>query len=183
MKNEWHDIRKNPDDLPEVDKRLLFVAKDDYYGKPMYFTGVYECEPWLIETDDDEQYCKAFFNDDAKALVTRHLYTLDRVYAWKYIEPFSSANEENMTEIVIYSGWGYWFVPDEVQKELGCKEDDDTNWVRMSDAMINWVKKDGGVSGFEIVKIPSGTTDFKIYSEDGYEWLVYVKDGKIHDAE
>ena len=66
-KYRWHDLRKNPDDLPEADEygrsEFVFVM----IGTPEW----YSCE-W------------AYYNHDKKEW---SIYEQD-VFAWRYIEPF-----------------------------------------------------------------------------------------------
>ena len=66
-KYKWHDLRENPDDLPEADE----------YGKSKYV---------LVRLGTPEWYsCEwAYYNHNAKVW---SLYE-QNVFAWRYIEPF-----------------------------------------------------------------------------------------------
>ena len=72
-KYRWHDLRKNPDDLPEADE----------YGKSEYV---------LVRLGTPEWYsCEwAYYNHNAKVW---SLYE-QNVFAWRYIEPFKEEEEE-----------------------------------------------------------------------------------------
>lgn len=62
---EWHDLRKNPKDLPESGKRVLACMVEFY--APRYRTVFYEGECWDDGLTD---------------------YFVDEVIAWREIEPF-----------------------------------------------------------------------------------------------
>ena len=66
-KYRWHDLRKNPDDLPEADE----------YGKSEYV---------LVRLGTPEWYsCEwAYYSHNAKMWSTYE----QNVFAWRYIEPF-----------------------------------------------------------------------------------------------
>ena len=72
-KYRWHDLRKNPDDLPEADEygrsEFVFVMT----GTPEW----YSCE-W------------AYYHHDKK------LWSIyeQNVFAWRYIEPFEEEEEK-----------------------------------------------------------------------------------------
>lgn len=76
-KYRWHDLRKNPDDLPEMEdvettvSVLLIVNYKCTYGfhYSNYEIGYYH------------YYFKHWFNDDGIEMS-------GEVYGWKYIEPF-----------------------------------------------------------------------------------------------
>ena len=72
-KYRWHDLRKNPDDLPEADEygrsEFVFVMT----GTPEW----YSCE-W------------AYYHHDKKLW---SIYEQD-VFAWRYIEPFEEEEEK-----------------------------------------------------------------------------------------
>ena len=72
-KYRWHDLRKNPDDLPEADE----------YGCSEYV---------LVMTGTPEWYsCEwAYYHHDKKLW---SIYEQD-VFAWRYIEPFKE-NEDD----------------------------------------------------------------------------------------
>ena len=66
-KYKWHDLRKNPDDLPEADE----------YGKSKYVLVMLGTPAWYS--------CEwAYYNHNAKVW---SLYE-QNVFAWRYIEPF-----------------------------------------------------------------------------------------------
>ena len=73
-KYRWHDLRKNPDDLPEG------------------FEGSYESEYVLVMTGTPEWYsCEwAYYNHNAKVW---SLYE-QNVFAWRYIEPFEENKDD-----------------------------------------------------------------------------------------
>ena len=66
-KYRWHDLRKNPDDLPEADGN----SESDYV---LVMTGTPEWNSW-------EQ---AYYHHDKKLWSTYE----QNVFAWRYIEPF-----------------------------------------------------------------------------------------------
>ena len=72
-KYRWHDLRKNPDDLPEADEygrsEFVFVMT----GTPEW----YSCE-W------------AYYHHDKKLW---SIYEQD-VFAWRYIEPFEENKDD-----------------------------------------------------------------------------------------
>lgn len=72
-KYKWHDLRKNPDDLPEADEygrsEFVFVMT----GTPEW----YSCE-W------------AYYHHDKKLW---SIYEQD-VFAWRYIEPFKENKDD-----------------------------------------------------------------------------------------
>ena len=73
-KYRWHDLRKNPDDLPEADGN----SESEYV---LVMTGTPEWNSW-------EQ---AYYHHDKKLWST---YEQD-VFAWRYIEPFEEEEDEN----------------------------------------------------------------------------------------
>ena len=66
-KYRWHDLRKNPDDLPEADGN----SESDYV---LVLIGTPEWNSW-------EQ---AYYHHDKKLWSTYE----QNVFAWRYIEPF-----------------------------------------------------------------------------------------------
>lgn len=76
-KYAWHDLRKNPEDLPKEGQRILFytIPFDDEYELRTW-TGMYSCND--------------FCNDDYEACVTNGSYGVEEVIAWREIEPFES---------------------------------------------------------------------------------------------
>lgn len=77
-KYRWHDLRKNPEDLPPIGYRILFCTNDC-----SYWTGLYD------GTD--------YRNDDHEGYVTQFIYSPSEVIAWREIEPFEK-EEEKMEE-------------------------------------------------------------------------------------
>ena len=71
-KYKWHDLRKNPDDLPEADE----------YGKSEYV---------LVRLGTPEWYsCEwAYYSHNAKMWSTYE----QNVFAWRYIEPFEEEED------------------------------------------------------------------------------------------
>ena len=66
-KYRWHDLRKNPDDLPE----------DNGYGKSEYVLVMIGTPEWYS--------CEwAYYSHNAKMWSTYD----QNVFAWRYIEPF-----------------------------------------------------------------------------------------------
>lgn len=83
-KYRWHDMRRNPEDLPERGKRVLFytVGYEDSSEK-RYWTGEY--------------YLGDFCNDDYEAYITLGDYPISDVIAWRYIdlvEPLEEGKDE-----------------------------------------------------------------------------------------
>ena len=66
-KYRWHDLRKNPDDLPE----------DNGYGKS-------ECVLVMIGTPEWYSWEQAYYKHDKRMWSTYD----QNVFAWRYIEPF-----------------------------------------------------------------------------------------------
>lgn len=71
-KYRWHDLRKNPDDLPEADGN----SESDYV---LVMIGTPEWNSW-------EQ---AYYHHDKKLWTTYE----QNVFAWRYIEPFEEEEE------------------------------------------------------------------------------------------
>ena len=72
-KYRWHDLRKNPDDLPE----------DNGYGKSEYVLVMIGTPEWYS--------CEwAYYSHNAKMW---SIYE-QNVFAWRYIEPFKEEEEE-----------------------------------------------------------------------------------------
>ena len=72
-KYRWHDLRKNPDDLPEADGN----SESDYV---LVLIGTPEWNSW-------EQ---AYYHHDKKLWSTYD----QNVFAWRYIEPFEEEGEK-----------------------------------------------------------------------------------------
>lgn len=90
----WHDLSDDPDDLPMVSERVVFLTKPivrKYTAAPEetepseYYTGIF----------DNGYYNNypTFINDDYEMYVTQGEYEVDKVYAWKRIEPFEVVTE------------------------------------------------------------------------------------------
>lgn len=78
---KWHNLRSNPNDLPDSDKRIIFhiIYMNNEFR---YYTGCYSSD------------CDGFFNDDAEQYVTSGYYPIENVIGWKYIEPFDICEVE-----------------------------------------------------------------------------------------
>ena len=72
-KYRWHDLRKNPDDLPEADGN----SESDYV---LVMIGTLEWNGW-------EQ---AYYHHDKKMWSTYD----QNIFAWRYIEPFEEEEEK-----------------------------------------------------------------------------------------
>ena len=72
-KYKWHDLRKNPDDLPEADGN----SESEYV---LVMIGTPEWNSW-------EQ---AYYKHDKRLWTTYE----QNVFAWRYIEPFEEEEEE-----------------------------------------------------------------------------------------
>lgn len=71
-KYRWHDLRKDPNDLPEIDPDLLPISKRVYFStKDDAYTGTYD---HLLETWD---------SDGLEGFAVSEV-----VIAWREIEPF-----------------------------------------------------------------------------------------------
>ena len=66
---KWHDLRKNPDDLPEADE----------YGCSEYVLAMTGTPEW-----DNHEW--AYYNHNTKMWSTP--FCEQNVFAWRYIEPF-----------------------------------------------------------------------------------------------
>lgn len=90
-------------------------------------------------------------------------------------------------KIVINKCYGGFELSEEVTKELGYRECDDSLTVRTDPRLIKKIKeKQPGVSGefakLAVVTIPDEATDWMIHDYDGMESIWYVVDGKIHSV-
>ena len=72
-KYRWHDLRKNPDDLPEADE----------YGCSEYVLV-------MIGTPEWNSWEQAYYHHDKKLWSTYE----QNVFAWRYIEPFEGEEDE-----------------------------------------------------------------------------------------
>lgn len=70
VKYEWHDLRKNPDDLPKLFDEVLVCAVDSYGNKEYVISCKVEQEP----------------KEDS--IVINGWSCLGKVIAWREIEPF-----------------------------------------------------------------------------------------------
>ena len=71
-KYRWHDLRKNPDDLPEADE----------YGCSEYVLV-------MIGTPEWNSWEQAYYHHDKKMWSTYD----QNVFAWRYIEPFKGEED------------------------------------------------------------------------------------------
>lgn len=65
-KYKWHDLRKNPDDLPKLDTTVIIATS---YGD----SDIEYCHDFMIDKNGEKVWC----------LVS------DYIIAWKYIQEFS----------------------------------------------------------------------------------------------
>lgn len=104
-KYKWHDLRKNPEDLPSIKKNtdILMALKSKYNGSILYSTGCYfDRFEYCVTTDswedcyeynenDDEYYAEEGWYEEAKCWED-YMYlkvTPDfKVIAWREIESF-----------------------------------------------------------------------------------------------
>lgn len=68
-KYRWHDLRKNPDDLPPDGQEVLLLLDSLSETVESYWLG------WYVEKDN------VFATDECD-------FERDEIKAWKYIEPF-----------------------------------------------------------------------------------------------
>lgn len=69
-RQEWHDLRKNPDDLPKEQELVLMCIFEDYYNAK--------------EVD----YCTGYYLGEWNFQEYGGLIPINGVIAWKYIDPF-----------------------------------------------------------------------------------------------
>lgn len=90
---KWHNLRENPDDLPEIDSRVLFMPDmvklkelgvNTEYEENVY-TGYFHIRYKRKEFNNDFNR-KWIEYDDFEGVSTFGLYTPDEVIKWKYIE-------------------------------------------------------------------------------------------------
>ena len=74
-KYRWHDLRKNPDDLPEADE----------YGCSEYVLVMIGTPEW-----DNHEW--AYYNYNTKGWSTP--FYEQNVFAWRYIEPFKENKDD-----------------------------------------------------------------------------------------
>lgn len=86
-KYKWHDLRKNPDDLPEKDGLASVNVLCDLGG--VSYVGAYLYE--------DCEMIYGYKSPGAKYVVKGGQWTIDRipwkVYAWRYMDKFEEAEE------------------------------------------------------------------------------------------
>lgn len=75
-KYRWHDLRKDPEDLPKARERVLFLT--------IQMSDENELRYWSGEYAQNGE----FFNDDYEGYITLGSYPLKDIIAWRYIEPF-----------------------------------------------------------------------------------------------
>ena len=74
-KYRWHDLRKNPDDLPEADE----------YGCSEYVLVMIGTPEW-----DNHEW--AYYNHNTRTWSTP--FYEQNVFAWRYIEPFEESKDD-----------------------------------------------------------------------------------------
>ena len=77
-KYKWHDLRKNPDDLPEADE----------YGKSDYVLVMIGTPEW--------DHCELVYYNHNRDMWSS-LYE-QNVFAWRYIEPFKEEEEKCVSD-------------------------------------------------------------------------------------
>lgn len=83
-------------------------------------------------------------------------------------------------KIVINECYGGLEVSDWAVKKLHLESRYRVN--RTNEALIKLIEEFGDKvgEGLEVVELPENTTDWMVISDDGYETIYYVVDGKIH---
>lgn len=76
-KYRWHDLRKNPDDLPE-----LYMRKDLWFGGNLYSVG---------------DFCGDYWNADLYRGLSKNEYKIP-VIAWRETKPFEEEYKEPKTD-------------------------------------------------------------------------------------
>lgn len=79
-KYRWHDLRKNPDDLPEYFRRVLIIMQDPVDGE------IYE--PVIAHYGMNSIFGNGPINTWAYSTYGR------KVIAWKEIEPFEEESDD-----------------------------------------------------------------------------------------
>lgn len=86
-------------------------------------------------------------------------------------------------KIVINGDWGGGFyLTKKVAHILGVETYDDSDAVRTNPTLIKMLEEGQKINSLEVVEIPDNATDYRIREYDGNESVIYVVDGKIHDA-
>ena len=91
--------------------------------------------------------------------------------------------------LVINVCYGGFCLSEGMAYNLGIEDVYDSSlMVRRNPHLIEAVLEDATYAGgryaeLRVVEIPDDATDFRIEEYDGYENVIYVKDGKIWDAE
>lgn len=82
---KWHDLQKNPNDIPNDKERVLFTlaSKDENIRT---FTGYFR-KSKIKKLPD------GFENDDFECYVTDGFYPVNEVVAWKYIDYYYGESE------------------------------------------------------------------------------------------
>ena len=75
-KYRWHDLRKNPEDLPECGKDVLCYIKSNIIG---FFNGYLVCDLCGIDAVIDEPMWEDYYGEVSFSF---------NVIAWREIEPF-----------------------------------------------------------------------------------------------
>ena len=92
-------------------------------------------------------------------------------------------------KFVINAEYGGFSISQDMARDLGVEDVYDSSLVlRRNPRLIEAVLDDtayasGRHAELRVVEIPDDATDFRIEEYDGYENVIYVKDGKIWDAE
>ena len=81
-KYRWHDLRKNPDDLPEADE----------YGCSEYVLVMIGTPEW-----DNHEW--AYYNHNTRTWSTP--FYEQNVFAWRYIEPFEESKDDEDRKSVV----------------------------------------------------------------------------------
>lgn len=112
-KYHWHDLRKNPNDLPKPHTRLLFYASDsDYSGaRPVRFKEYYS--GYLTDN-------KTFLSDKNGYDFTNREFDIGETIAWGYVEPFEKTTEPTVDAEPIRHG--HWNKMDNVWECSECGE-------------------------------------------------------------
>lgn len=94
-KYKWHDLTKNPDDLPNNDEGQILVAYKYIVDNSIGYEIVsFTTDLYKVDNYDFSEYSnkkrKAFYEYDNEM----GFYEVINVTAWKHIEPFGSELEK-----------------------------------------------------------------------------------------
>ena len=94
-----------------------------------------------------------------------------------------------MKKIVINDCFGGFALTDDMIKALGVNSNYDTSISRDDPRLIKLVEDYipeqpayGCCTHYKITEIPDEATDWRIIEYDGLEYVIYVKEGKMHEA-